>query len=62
MLGILVANWLILKRCGQLGKVSTVRMFRKIQSFAQQFGEALLTGDKEQIMKCLRAIDERLKK
>jgi hypothetical protein len=59
LLGCVIANWLMLLRCGQLGGVSAVKMFRVVH---RRMAELYRTFDEVATRECLRQIEADLLK
>jgi hypothetical protein len=61
LLGCVIANWLMLLRCGQLGGVSAVKMFRTVRRRIAELCRTFWLGEKR-IRECLRQIEVDLMK
>jgi 2'-5' RNA ligase len=53
-------NWLMLCRCGCLGGVSPVKMFRTVQQNIPTLMHALWNGDEQELIKILKRIEQSL--
>ncbi|GHT21117.1 hypothetical protein FACS189419_01510 [Planctomycetales bacterium] len=56
LLGCVIANWLMLLRCGQLGGVSALKMFRVVRNRTAEFFYSFWFGEAA-TNECLRQIE-----
>ena len=60
VLGQLIANWLMLLRCGRLGEASSVLLYRRVCLSLPSISESLGSGDVEGLRRVIGELGTRL--